>query len=80
MERMVQGMSNNDITGDRLVSKPSTTYAENYDRIWGKKEFFNEDCLKREIERIENLPKDKHDYPNRLASLKQRLADRDNID
>jgi len=34
---MVQGMSKNNITGDTLVSKPSTTYADNYDRIWGKK-------------------------------------------
>ena len=73
-------MSKNDITGDNLVSKPSNGYQEGYDRIWGKKKPFEEDCLKQEIERIENLPKEKHNYPNRLASLKQRLADKDNID
>jgi len=32
-------MSKNDITGDKLVSKPSTDkYAEGHDRIWGKKD------------------------------------------
>lgn len=31
-------MSNiNNITGDRIVTKPSDSYAEGYDRIWGKK-------------------------------------------
>jgi hypothetical protein len=40
-------MSTNDITGDKLISKPSTTYADNWDRIFGKKEFFKEDVEER---------------------------------
>jgi hypothetical protein len=36
--------SSNDITGARLVTKPNTKeYEEGYDRIFGKKEFFDED-------------------------------------
>jgi len=29
-------MSTNDITGDKLISKPSTEYGKGYDLIWGK--------------------------------------------
>jgi hypothetical protein len=30
-------MDKNNITGDRLVSKPSSTYADNWDKIFKKK-------------------------------------------
>lgn len=36
-------MSTNDITGDRLVSKPSTDYAAGYDLIWGKDKKLDKD-------------------------------------
>ena len=31
-------MSTNNITGDKLVSKPTTGYATGYDLIWGKRD------------------------------------------
>lgn len=30
--------SKNDITGDKLITKPSSNYASGWDAIWGKRE------------------------------------------
>lgn len=52
-------MSHNDITGDKLVSKPSTKYADNWERIFGAKKDPDEQpkserCVIHDNEKVEN--------------------------
>lgn len=40
-------MSKNDITGDKLISRPTQGYQDGYDLIWGKTNLFEEDLEER---------------------------------
>ncbi len=47
-------MTTNDVTGDKLVSKYSSKYYENYDTIFGKKENVSEEHTEESNEREES--------------------------
>ena len=53
-------MSSNDITGDRLISKPTNKqYAENYDRIFRKTVEPGYNAIKQELLKIKELKESK---------------------